>query len=312
MPSSGAIILGETSGRRRGGYAWRSGAVAALVAAVAGEASAQMSGPLEAAVLVAPSSTRGLGMGDAFVLGATDPDAIFANAALGAQLRGMSLGVSRFGGDAEGALGFTAAAGTAWWRGAVGVGLRVSGRNAGGSPGAGAAASLAYAVTVLGVRLAAGASLLEQSWAGGRGSGVSFDAAAATNVGPFYLGASARNLGPDVTLRGEGAAAATLSLPERFVANAATRTLVAGPLDVIGAAAWATDADGEWTAGAGVETAYWPIQGRTFAVRAGVRRGREHAARLTLGAGFRGDALGIDWGWLDAEGGVHRVGVSWR
>jgi hypothetical protein len=52
-------------------------------------ASAQAGTTTHAAVLVAPASTRGLGMGGAFVLGATDPDAIFVNAALGAQLRGI-------------------------------------------------------------------------------------------------------------------------------------------------------------------------------------------------------------------------------
>jgi hypothetical protein len=261
-----------------------------------------------AAVLLIPASTRALAMGGAFVVGATDPDAVFVNASFAAQLRGISLGATRFGGNADGAFAFSAAAGTAWWNGAVGFGLRTLGDTPGAASGA--AASLAYALSVLGQRIALTASVLEQSAGGLRAAGLAFDAAASRNIGPLRIGLAARNLGPDIPLGDDEAI--EISMPERFALNAATRTIVMGPLDATAALAWQTDEDGEWMGGLGAEAAYWPVQGRTFALRAGVQRGADHDAHLSAGAGFTGDAIAIEWGWRDGDGGVHRFSVILR
>jgi hypothetical protein len=64
----------------------------------------------------------------------------------------------------------------------------------------------------------------------------------------------------------------------------------------------------------GVELAYWPITGRTFFVRGGVRRPEEGAQPFTLGAGYAGDKIILDYALDPFEGGrrAHRFGVKWR
>jgi hypothetical protein len=65
---------------------------------------------------------------------------------------------------------------------------------------------------------------------------------------------------------------------------------------------------------AGVEAAYWPITGRTFFARAGVRRPEQGEQPFTLGAGFAGDKIIVDYAFEPFEGGrrAHRFGVKWR
>jgi hypothetical protein len=84
---------------------------------------------------------------------------------------------------------------------------------------------------------------------------------------------------------------------------------------VSAAAAVSYREDGTFTPHAGIEVAYWPVSGRTFIGRVGVRYIEDSDIRpLTLGAGFTGDRIGIDYGYQGYDGSevVHRVGVRLR
>jgi hypothetical protein len=73
--------------------------------------------------------------------------------------------------------------------------------------------------------------------------------------------------------------------------------------------------DGTVVPHAGIEFAYWPVSGRTFIGRIGIRYIEDSDIRpLTLGAGFVGDRIGIDYGVQGYDGAraVHRVGVRLR
>ena len=69
--------------------------------------------------------------------------------------------------------------------------------------------------------------------------------------------------------------------------------------------------------GGGVEIGYWPISGRTFVARIGVRQLEEgtDASPLSLGFAFWGDDVVLEWAfrpWEGDETGTHRFGIRWR
>ena len=89
-----------------------------------------------------------------------------------------------------------------------------------------------------------------------------------------------------------------------------------GPLDVLPTVQAAWQRGARFTPAAGLELGYWPVTGRTFFLRAGVRRPDAAAAEraFTLGAGFSGDRIAIDYALAPLRGGraTHRVGLRWR
>ena len=73
--------------------------------------------------------------------------------------------------------------------------------------------------------------------------------------------------------------------------------------------------DGEVIPAGGVEVSYWPVQGYTFRLRAGLQRVVEDGrSPFTFGLAFTGDALTLEYAFqsFDGEGNAHRFGLSIR
>lgn len=265
-----------------------------------------------------PASTRALALGGAFPIGITDSDALFYNPAFADRLRGASLGV-QWAGDQTTL--YTLSAGTDWFGGAVGFGLMAvdypsasafdSTTLALWAPGTTSerAALLGYSRKLLGVPLAVTGKLLEQRTPGERNATAAVDIATGRQLGFLAVGVSVQNLGPGMEVGGRD-----YDLPLRAALNLGTvGATPMGPLDLAAAAQLAWTRHGELVPAGGLELSYWPINGRTFFLRLGGRRTVAGEKPYTLGAGFSGDKLSIDYAWAPEDGGnMHRVGVRWR
>ncbi len=275
-------------------------------------------------LLQLPGSTRALGLGNAYTIGSTDADAIFYNPGLVDNARGASASLSHFGGSTL----LSAAAAVDFWHGGIALGVQslnysapdlASGAFARGEAGLDASGpadaseqvvTAAFARPFHGFRLGAGGKLIDQRIAGEHDATVAADVGVAHNLGVITAGISARNLGrqpefPDITAR----------LPTTVTLGASTRTDQLGPLDVSLAAAGSWMRGDQYAAGGGAEVAYWPVPGRTFIARLGYRWVEDSDLRpITLGAGFIGDRIILDYAFEDVRQSspVHRFTVRWR
>jgi hypothetical protein len=277
-------------------------------------------GPL---VLEVPASTRALAMGGAFAIGNSDADAIFHNPAMSA-VAGLTLNLQRW----EQASLLTLSGGTEWWGGRIGIGVQALAYSVpgstladdydagvlpvgGGEPVTEHVATVSYARRIKGVRLGVAGKLIDQSAAGDRATGGAFDLSTGVQVARLNLGLTLQNLGPSVDLVGS-----SVTPPLRATLGGAfAQPMPVGPLDLFVAGAVTYEADGTFVPGLGVELGYWPIAGRTFFARAGLRDPSADALQpWTVGAGFSGDRITIDYA-LDPHDGVrdaHRVTLRWR
>lgn len=279
-------------------------------------------------VLELPASARAMALGDAFTVGAADADAIHYGPAFGSSLRGFSVGLARWSNEA---LALSLAGGGEWWGGALGGALQTLEYESvvvgyadplEAEPLLGAdapvhvserVASLVHARRIWELEVSLTAKLLEARVDDASARGYALDAAVGRAFGPVRLGLAARHLGPALDV-GDG----ELTLPARATLSAATaRAVPVGPLDIGAAAALSVREDGELLPGGGVELSYWPLPGRTFYARAGLRRAGEIGTPFTFGAGFTGDAIGLDWAYAPyddaaAADGVHRLSVRLR
>ncbi len=276
-------------------------------------------------ILDLPASTTALAMGDAFQLSGRSSDAIFYNPAQLLRATGFGLAAQRFGSQST---SLTLSGATNWWKGAVGVGLQTLSYSTDGTTpqaiatgqrdlltgGATAVselvATLAYAQELFGVRWGVAGKLIEQRMAGSHDAVPAADLGASITLGPVTVGLSAQNLGPDLEVGG-----VETDLANRVTAGASLRRRPLGPLDLGASAAITRMEDGTVIPAFGGEVAWWPVTGRTFIGRIGVRRvERGPANAVTFGAAFVGDAISIEYafqGFDDADG-AHRFGVSWR
>lgn len=269
------------------------------------------------------SGARAQGLGGAFQPDAGDPDAAFVNPALAAQAGGFSLGWQRF--DAEGTLVSLSTAGD-WYGGGVYGAVQVldwTGTPPGtfpggvdpllaeGGPGASEVAlSVGYGRSLFGLRAGLGAKYLLQRSGATNAATLALDLGLARPLGPGWLHLAARNLGAPTTW-GE----AEVDLPTEVALGWGAWGRPLGPLDLGGAVDIVRRADGEWLAGGGLEFGYWPVRGRTFVGRIGVRTIPEgEASPVSFGGSFWGDALVIDYGFhpVDGTDGIHRITLGWR
>lgn len=275
-----------------------------------------------------PVSTRGLGLGGGFHPGGRDSDAVFIMPGLLNNPTGMS-GAFQFWG--RGGSLAQLSAGTDWWSGGVALGVRAlsygnTSTGFGGLPldegdlrGRGkpnGAAELhvtaGYGRVVRGFRVGATGSVVQLQAGGDRDFTAALSLGVARSVGVVVVSAAALNLGPELARGG-----ATLDLSRQFVISGGpSRALPVGPLDLNGTGYLSLLEDNSVTGGGGVELSWWPIQGRTFIARAGLRHVPEDVSTrvFTLGAGFQGDRLGLDYAVVPFESGVasHRIGLHFR
>lgn len=262
-------------------------------------------------------------MGGAFAIGSSDPMAIFYNPAM-SNTSGVSLDIQRYGG---GGSTVSAASAVEWWGGRVGIGVQAAaygvsaGELTGGIDESDLAgdgpedvtemlAAVSYGRTIKGLRLALAGRLVDQRAAGDHVTHPTFDLASGVSVSRFNLGLSVQNVGPGYDFTG-----LDLDPPVRVTLGAALRSSApVGPLDLMAAAALSREADGTFVPGGGIEIGYWPVAGRTFFARAGLRDPADpDAAPWTVGAGFNGDDITIDWAFVDyEEGSTHRFTLRFR
>jgi hypothetical protein len=276
------------------------------------------------AVLQLPSSTRALGMADAFPLGSTESDALFYNLALSQNVAGITAGAQRWGAGAT----LLAASGAAeWWGGRIAIGVQTLGYDAESATvtgeldeaalfGAGAVqvservAAVGYTRRIKGLRVGLVAKAVEQRREGELETTAAFDLSTGIPLGVVNIGLAVQNVGLTAEFDDND-----VDSPLRVTLAAATsRAAPFGPLDVLPAVSLARTPDGTLVPAAGVEVGYWPIQGRTFFARAGLRRpAGDDLDPFTLGAGFQGDRIAIDWAWASFDdGSTHRLSLRWR
>jgi len=168
----------------------------------------------------------------------------------------------------------------------------------------------AYALEVGGMQWGVGTKLVEQRFGGGKSGTLGWDVGVVRDIGPLTVGAAARNLGWDLERDG-----ATQPLAERLTVGVAGHGWVVGPVDLGATGALHREADGRWIPAAGFEVAWWPVIGRTFVGRVGVRRVVDSASDpLTFGAAFIADAVTLEYAYMGFEDldGAHTVSLSWR
>ena len=276
------------------------------------------------AVLEAPASVEAAAYGNAPYLFGGGADLLFYSPALIARADGLSAGLHRYG--SEGTLATLAAKG-AVGLGDIAVGLQylrydVIGisRTADlqgvlvspdGSPATEFAASLGYAREMFGL-FSAGvvAKYVELQLPRGPDRVVLLDLGVAREFGPAMVSLAARNLGPDASVRLQG-----LKIPTQLTIGVSTQRFEIGELDMFLTSQVARRRDGEVIPAGGVEVSYWPVQGYTFRLRAGLQRVVEdQRSPLTFGFAFTGDALTLEYAFqaFDVEGNAHRFGLSFR
>ncbi|MDT8341483.1 MAG: hypothetical protein RQ751_08230 [Longimicrobiales bacterium] len=294
-------------------------ALATLLALTAVPAAGQTPGREPAAAELTPGA-RALGLGMAAAVGSNDPDLAFLHPALVQDLQGIQGSYTWFG---SGAGGFSLAAATDWFGGGVALSLHtLEYRSGPGGPGtrrsgvddffrrppdgesvSETVATATWGRSLLGLDWGASARAYTLRHDNGRTTGQAVDVGVATEVGPARLALSGRNLGDDE------------NRPTELVLGAGGYGQPVGPLDLGFAAQLRLRDDGELEAGGGLEFGYWPVRGRTFVGRIGLRDVRDGEARpVTFGGSFWGDSLVLDYAFHPVEGlpGVHRLSVGWR
>lgn len=272
-----------------------------------------------------PGSSRALALGNAYPLGSAESDGIFYNPALLTSARGIAASVSRYG---AGSMLFAVSGAAEWWNGGIGFGLQSLSYSA-ASTAAGAFSrgeaglsetgetaaseqivSAAYARTLFGFRVGIAGKLIDYRVDADREATAAADVGIVRSFGPATFGLTGRNIGRDPATD-----TFDTELPTDITLAAGSRTRATGPLDLMLAASVSWRRDETLAAGGGIEVSYWPIQGRTFTGRVGYRWIEDSDMRpLTLGAGFTGDRIAIDWAFEDVEKGdaVHRLTLRLR
>jgi len=275
-------------------------------------------------VLRVPGSTRALALGNAYTALGADPDAIFYNPAQLVPARGVGISVQRF---ARASTALTLSSATVLAPGTVAVGVQLLDQAAvnsyfdlavGGERNmyvrgdwlaTGAVASLAYArPAFFDTRVGVTGKVIHQEYAGERDVTGAFDVGVSRGSS-FQLAIVGRNLGPGVRLDD-----VTIALPRELAIGAAMPRREVGPLDLAATASIAMITGGYFVGGGGTELSYMPLDGFTFAARLGYRAVEGAESHFTVGGGFVGERVSLDYAWQapDGTGASHRVGVRWR
>jgi len=258
-------------------------------------------------------NVRAISLGHTYSLASTEAQLLFANPARLTDISGVQGSLGSWGGDATLA---SVAGGGEWLGGGLAFGLRVMEAGEQSSIGTQAdgeshwAGTLGYAREVFGFDLGVSGHVFRSRVGAVASTGGAFDLGVAKEVFDITFGLSATNFGPDLQMNGE-----KIPLPYRVTLGAGTDRAWVGPLDVGGAAAVSYRPDGEWIPSAGVEVAWWPVRGRTFVARGGLRRVPTGSAQpWTLGAGFEGDRVELSYAYQGDDGyeAAHHIGIRWR
>jgi hypothetical protein len=293
------------------------------------EAQSRRRGPL---VLELGASTRALALGNAFTLASPGAEGLFYHPGVLDRTQGLSASIQRYGPSST---SVAVSAGQSWLSGGIALGIQTLTYGAsasepltggdvlalpadaatlrdGGEVGVSElVVSAGYGRTVKGVRMGVVGKLVEQRFGPLRGATAALDVGAAMSAGPTTLGLAARNLGQSLAMGGED-----IPLPLALTFGGSTRQTPLGPLDLSAVGAVTYRLQGDVIPSMGLEVAYWPVTGRTFVGRIGLRHLPESQSGrgVTFGGAFLGDSVILEYAWEGFESGIpsHRFGVGWR
>ena len=279
-------------------------------------------------VLDLPASTRAMAMGNAFQLADPTSDVIFYNPSLLNGPASFEMARQTFGSRAS---LVQMSAKTEWWKGSIGLGIQALTYTKNGNyiqpfivtqteselfkDGfnriSESAATLGYSMKIAGIAWGIGAKAIEQGVGGAKGQSFEFDFGGSRQLGPFTLGLSHQNLGRNLRIKNS-----QMTLKNRTTLGLAFHDWVLGPFDIGGSTAMSKSAGGSLTQHIGGEVSWWPVVGRTFTGRFGIRTSEQEfqSEVLTFGLAFRGDAFGLDYAFNDinSAGNSHRISISWQ
>lgn len=286
-------------------------------------------GPL---ILQLPANTAAAAMGGAFQVAGSSSDAVFFNPALLGRAQGVSIAAQRF--DSRSSY-LTISGTTELFGGGIAVGLQTLSYSTDASlvgmiapaegdlltGGANAAselvATLGYGTEVFGLNVGVAAKAIEMRLRGAEDVALAIDIGIAKSLGPVWLSLAGQNLGQELDLSGElTVEGGEFDLTNRVTLSAGVDRILAGPFDLGFTGGVTREAGGTVIPSAGAQVAWWPVIGRTFIGRVGVRRVDDGSAHeVSFGGGMIFDRFSIDYafqGFGDGLGTAHRVGFSWR
>ncbi|MDH5590085.1 MAG: hypothetical protein OEZ65_13990 [Gemmatimonadota bacterium] len=277
-------------------------------------------------LLELPASTRAMALGDSYTFATGHADAVFYQPALIHGASGFGLDIQLWSGEATSAA-FSAAMERKG--GTVAMGLatlqyRTVSERGSDVPGGGdhlfsegpvaaseRVASIGFTTETSGFRFGFVGKVVEERLGTMRNSALGVDLGMATDVGPLGVSLAVQNVGHGIFLGRD-----SVSMPRRLTLGAGGYGMEFGPLDLGASAALSYRVDGEIIPSGGIEVGYWPVQGRTFIVRMGMRRIVEGVASpFTLGFAFEHDELTLEWTLQDFEElgeRTHRLGIRWK
>lgn len=283
-------------------------------------------------ILQLPASTAAAAMGGAFQIAGTSSDAVFFNPALLGRARGTSISGQRF--DARSSY-LTLSGTTELFGGGLAAGLQTVSYSTDAAlvgmiapaesdlltDGANAASelvvTLGYGTELFGFNFGVATKAVEMRLDGAEDVAIAADIGFAKSLGPVWIGLAGQNLGQELDLsEGLDAEGDEFDLTNRVTLSAGVDRILAGPFDLGFTGAVTREAGGTVIPAAGAQVAWWPVIGRTFIGRVGVRRVDEGSAHeVSFGGGAIFDRFSIDYafqGFGDTLGSAHRIGVSWR
>ena len=289
------------------------------------DAKAQGQGPV---ILTLPANTRAMAMGNSFQLADPTGDILFYNPSLLVGSTSFTMSRHTFGKEAS---LLQMSAKTEWWKGAVAVGIQSLGYSKninniqpvpvsqterelskkGLNRISESVATVGYGWELAGLDWGISGKIIGQGVGGSKGQAYALDFGGSKTIGPFTIGLAHQNIGNSLKI-----STSEIDLENQTTLGAGFHNLPLGPFDVGASAAVSKNPNRPTSKHIGGEISWWPVSGRTFTGRIGMRSEKEvfQSVILSFGLGFKGDAFGIDYAFsdIDGAGNAHRISVSWQ
>ena len=251
---------------------------------------------------------------------ARDIEAIFSNPAMVGVAAGTVVGVGRFDAATHLAVASTSSLGPfsvsigaqyldyqsqtnglPYWSYALQVG--------GHLPSVSAVGAFALSTNFRGNRVGAAVKYMDQRFGSLQDDMPALDLGLARDVSRYTLGIAVQNIGAGVHMLGSVA-----QLPLRISAGVSSYGWTVGQFDMNGSAGASVLPDGIILPAFGLELGYVPMEGYSFALRAGIRRPELRAQKpLSVGASAALDRFALEYAFEDwVNGATHRVALRVR
>ena len=176
-------------------------------------------------------------------------------------------------------------------------------------PSTSAVGAFALSTTFRGNRVGAAVKYLDQRFGSLHDDMPALDLGLARDVSRYTVGLAVQNIGAGVHMLGTVA-----QLPLRVSAGVTSYGWTVGQFDMNGSAGASVLPDGQILPAFGLELGYVPMEGYSFALRAGIRKPELRAQRpLSVGASAGLDRFAVEYAFEDwVNGATHRVALRVR